>query len=77
MPYLESVWGSKDGLFVLIALVLMGTVVCATIAYIFEVEQPGTHFTSIPASFWWATSTIMAVGYGFENFIPSRIPSKK
>eukprot|EP00928_Gymnodinium_smaydae_P001241 TRINITY_DN1046_c0_g1_i1.p1 TRINITY_DN1046_c0_g1~~TRINITY_DN1046_c0_g1_i1.p1 ORF type:complete len:585 (+),score=112.33 TRINITY_DN1046_c0_g1_i1:80-1834(+) len=71
---LTSVWGSMDGLLVLVTFLLLGMLVAATFAWVFESDQPKTEFESIPASFWWAASTIMAVGYG--DMIPETFPGK-
>jgi len=70
----ESVRGSLNGLYVLVVFVFLGSIVSATACYLSEVEIPGTSFISIPAAFWWATSTILAVGYG--DMVPETLLGK-
>jgi len=60
---LRSIYGSLQGILVLISFTSVGTILASTVAYIFEMGDD-TKFTSIPASMWWAASTITAVGYG-------------
>ncbi|CAK9031952.1 unnamed protein product, partial [Durusdinium trenchii] len=60
---LRSIYGSLQGILVLISFTTVGTILSSTVAYIFEMGDE-TKFTSIPASMWWAASTITAVGYG-------------
>lgn len=70
---LRSIYGSLQGILVLISFTTVGTILSSTVAYIFEMGDE-TKFTSIPASMWWAASTITAVGYG--DLVPTTVGGK-
>jgi len=70
----KSIWGSLQGLGVLIAFVVLSTVITATVCFFFESPTEDTEFTSIPASIWWSASTILAVGYG--DIVPRSVLGK-
>jgi len=70
---LRSIYGSLQGILVLISFTTVGTILSSTVAYIFEMGDD-TKFTSIPASMWWAASTITAVGYG--DLVPTTVGGK-
>jgi len=71
---LKSVWGSLNGLWILMAFVVVSTVIAATVSYCVERVDPNSDFVSIPAAIWWAASTIMAVGYG--DIVPKTVLGK-
>ncbi|KAI8495546.1 delayed rectifier potassium channel [Branchiostoma belcheri] len=54
------------------SLVLM--VLFSGIVYYWESEEPGTAFTSIPDTFWWAIITMINIGYG--DHIPHTLVGK-
>jgi len=69
-----SVVESVAALYVLVAGVCMGAIICATIAYALESDMPDTKFESIPAAMWWSLATITTVGYG--DMVPVSVPGK-
>lgn len=60
----EGVINSINGLCALVAFVFMGSIISATVLFFLESGEEETDFVSVPASLWWAVSTVTAVGYG-------------
>eukprot|EP00111_Clytia_hemisphaerica_P005121 TCONS_00014748-protein len=54
--------------------ILIICVLCGSTMYYVEMSEPGTNFTSIPMSMWWAMQTVLCLGYG--DIVPTSVPGK-
>eukprot|EP00931_Biecheleriopsis_adriatica_P067173 TRINITY_DN41360_c0_g1_i1.p1 TRINITY_DN41360_c0_g1~~TRINITY_DN41360_c0_g1_i1.p1 ORF type:complete len:605 (+),score=131.00 TRINITY_DN41360_c0_g1_i1:223-1815(+) len=70
---LKSIYGSLQGIWVLLAFSLVGTILSSTMVYCLEMDQD-SGFDSIPVSMWWGASTITAVGYG--DLLPKTVAGR-
>ena len=55
---------SVKDLFVVLYMIVIICILCGSIMYYIEMKEPGTEFTSIPQSMWWAVQTVLCLGYG-------------
>ena len=60
-----------DDVFAVLYTMIIIVVFGGTIMYYMELNEPGTQFTSIPESMWWAMQTSLCLGYG--DIIPQTI----
>jgi voltage-gated potassium channel len=61
---LESIRRSMNKILVYFLFVVVLVCIIGTIMYIVECHKPGTQFTDIPTSIYWAIVTLTTVGYG-------------
>lgn len=61
---LQAIWAERRTLFSAVYLLLIATLLSASIMYFAETEAQPEKFSSIPASMYWAFITLTTVGYG-------------
>ncbi|XP_032236693.2 uncharacterized protein LOC5511462 isoform X2 [Nematostella vectensis] len=55
---------SCSELFLLVFFLTIGVVIFSSVIFYAEKDTKGTHFTTIPHTFWWAVVTMTTLGYG-------------
>ena len=61
-------------LITMVLTIFISCLVCGSLEYFAESNIPGTQFTSVPASIWWAAQTVIPLGYG--DIIPQSTMGK-
>ena len=61
---LQAIWAERRTLFSAVYLLLIATLLSASIMYFAETDAQPEKFSSIPASMYWAFITLTTVGYG-------------
>ena len=65
---------SIEDVLAVIFVTLIVCILCGSIMYTIEMNEPNTKFISIPDSMWWAMQTVLCLGYG--DIVPTSIFGK-
>ena len=71
---LQMLKRSVSKIITLVLCYFIAAVVFGSLFYYLEVGRPGTPFTSIPQSMWWAFQSVIPLGYG--DIVPSGLKGK-